>query len=374
MTPTSGTPTTDRRNRRLKQLGATALFMLLGAVLGWTLATVLPAPASGGALIAGLLLGVTLQVLVHELGHVLLGVASGLKVSLLAVGPLSYQPGQGLRWRPSPALGFAYLVAPVGVALDELVVRYRRMALGGPLLGLGFTALCWGLAVALPPGWFETVAGVTALLGGGLNLVSLVPLASGGLLTDGARLRRLRPGSPTALREAAILALVPLARVARPRDWPDDLLEAALQPQGVPLYDAAARQYAALAALDRGDLTRADHLMQGVLSLVAPLAPAVKAAFLAEQVYLEARLGHVTAARRTLDALPRSAFLPAVTRDRVRAAVLLAEGDVIGAQAAIRLARTRLDDAFASPGIEIPWLDDLEIEASAPGQTRVPVL
>ncbi|PNY81420.1 hypothetical protein [Deinococcus koreensis] len=370
------TPGTARRTSRLKRLGATALFGLLGAALGWTLATLLPAPSSGGALTAGLLLGLIVQILVHELGHVLLGVLGGLRVSLLAVGPLSYQPGyqpgdqqgrrtgRGLRWRPSPALGFAYLVAPPGMALPELVTRYRQMVLGGPLLGLGFTALCWWLAVILPPGGPETVAAVTALLGGGLNLLSLVPLASGGLLTDGARLRRLWPGSPTALREAAVLALVPLSRESRPRDWPAELLDAAQQPQGTPSYDAAARQYAALAALDRGDPAQAERLTREVQALVAPLPPMVQAGFLAEQAYLEARLGHVAAARQTLDALPRSAFLPSVTRHRARAAVLLAEGNAPEALAAIREARQGLDDALAAPGIEEPWLAELEAEAA----------
>lgn len=364
------TPGTARKHSRLNRLGAGALFGLLGAGLGWTLATVLPAPSSGGALTAGLLLGLTLQILVHELGHVLLGVLGGLRVSLLAVGPLFFQPGQGhrqgrgLRWRPSPALGLAYLVAPPGMALPELVTRYRQMVLGGPLLGLGFTALCWWLAVILPPGGPETVAAVTALLGGGLNLLSLVPLASGGLLTDGARLRRLWPGSPTALREAAVLALVPLARESRPRDWPAELLDAAQQPQGTPSYDAAARQYAALAALDRGDLRAAERLTREVQALVAPLPPTIQAGFLAEQAYLEARLGHVAAARRTLEGLPRSAFLPSVTRHRARAAVLLAEGNAPEALAAIREARQGLDDALAAPGIEEPWLAELETEAA----------
>ena len=82
---------------------------------------------------------------------------------------------------------------------------------------------------------------------------------------------------------------------------------------------------------------------------------------------LEARLGHAAAARRTLDGLPRSTFLPSVTRHRVRAAVLLAEGDGAGAQAAVRDARSGLDDALAAPGIEVPWLEELDTEARLMG-------
>ncbi|MDL2345876.1 hypothetical protein QOL99_17240, partial [Deinococcus sp. MIMF12] len=143
----------------------------------------------------GLGLGWPVQILIHELGHVWFGRQRGLQLRLLGIGPAVWSP-HSRRWRRSriPALGFAYLMPPPGLTPDDLARRYRHMILGGPLMGLLFSAACAALASAAQ-GDASTVLWTVAGVGLFMNLISALPVTGPGLLPDGARWQRLRPGS-----------------------------------------------------------------------------------------------------------------------------------------------------------------------------------
>lgn len=357
-----------RRPARLK-LSILLPLLLLGALSGVLLARLEDTGAiqiRPGAVVVAASLGLFLQILVHEAGHVLAGLGSGLRLVTMAVGPLRYESGRGLRWRRSPLLGFAYLMPPAGMALPQITASFRRMVMGGPAAGFAFGVLCAGLALASPDHEFRTFWWVTALLGAVINLLSVVPMVGGGLLNDGARYRRLRPGAPQAGAEAALIALIAAARVQRPRDWPAELMAAALQPHDAPTFDASARSLAAAQAIDTGDLERAAELQRQASELIGGLAPALRASFTAEEVYLSALRGQASEARAHFDRLPRNALMSQVMRLRVEAAVLLAEGRRDEAQAALNRARLDLTSPLASRGIEAAWLDELEARLGVP--------
>lgn len=340
---------------------ATVLLAIGGGVLGFFAGDALF--SSGAPLWAvglGLALGWPLQILVHELGHVWFGRQRGLQLRLLGIGPAVWSP-HDRRWRRSriPALGFAYLMPPPGLAPDDLAGRYRHMILGGPLVGLGFSVVGVALALAAP-GAVSTVLWAVAGVGLILNLSSALPISGPGLLPDGARWQRLRPGSPTAHPEAALLALAAAATTQRPRDWAPELIGALGEPLHAPLFDASARHYAAQVAADRGDLEGATRHLEEALALTADQPPLLRAGFLNEQAYVLARRGDAGAARAALSAVPATPLLPDSTRARTEAAALLAEGRHAEVPEVLARGRAALGDPLCPRGVDAAWLDDLE--------------
>ena len=109
-------------------------------------------------------LGMTLSILVHEMGHFVAAKRRGLKVDL----PV-FMPGLGayVRWYSQ------------GVTLDTM----SGIALAGPFFGLLFGMVCAGLAIGMPNSsaapLFEAVVHVTAWL----NVLNLIPV----LGLDGAQ-------------------------------------------------------------------------------------------------------------------------------------------------------------------------------------------
>ncbi|SEI89542.1 hypothetical protein SAMN04488058_102159 [Deinococcus reticulitermitis] len=200
------------------------------------------------------------------------------------------------------------------------------------------------------------MAGVGLLL----NLISSLPLTGPGLLPDGARWWRLRPGSPTARPEAALLAIAAAATTQRPRDWSPELTQALHEPLHAPLFDASARQYAAQVTADRGDMEQAARHLVEALALTDGQPPLLRAGFLAEQAYVSARQGNAGAARTALSAVPATPLLPDSTRARAEAAVLLTEGRHAEVPAVLARGRAALDDPLCPRGVEEAWLDDLE--------------
>ncbi|MPY66830.1 hypothetical protein F8S09_09025 [Deinococcus sp. SDU3-2] len=335
----------------------TVLSAVGGGLLGFFIGDALfSSGAPLWAVLLGLALGWPLQVLVHELGHAWFGRRVGLHLRVLGIGPVSWWPQQR-RWRRSrvPALGFAYMMPPPGLALDDLARRYRHMIAGGPLVGLLFSVACAALALAAQ-GNASTVLWTVAGVGLLLNLVSALPLTGPGLLPDGARWRRLRPGSATARPEAALLALAAAAIRQRPRDWPPELL-AALH---APLFDATARQYRAQVAADHGDLEGAARHLEDALALTEGQPPLLRAGFLAEQAYVSARRGDAAAARAALSAVPATPLLPDSSRARAEAVILLAEGRHAEVPEVLARGRAALDDPLCPHGVEEAWLGELE--------------
>jgi hypothetical protein len=74
----------------------------------------------------------------------------------------------------------------------------------------------------------------------------------------------------------------------------------------------------------------------------------------------------VAEARGELESLPTGSLtVRTVSRERTLAAVLLTEGRVDEARAAVARARAAMDDALALPGVEGARLDELEAEIAA---------
>ncbi|HEX8392835.1 MAG TPA: hypothetical protein VF665_10805 [Longimicrobium sp.] len=277
---------------------------------------------------------------VHEAGHVAAGVAAGMRFSLFAAGPLRIDrdPGTGriaVRFNRTPAFwgGVAGCIPPDGNRIRQ---RLAWLVGGGPGASLLLAAMAGGLALGVPlPPLARFAAGMLGALSAAIGLATLIPMRTGGFMSDGGRLLRLVRGGPAAERDAAALALVARANVGEaPREWPRELVEASTELRDDTLEESMAWIFAYYHRLDAGDRVAAGRAMHRAMELLdrwpAPLVPAVQA----EAAYFAARSGDRDSARAHLAAIPaRTASVKAYDRDRALAALALTDGDPVEAAA-----------------------------------------
>jgi hypothetical protein len=91
-------------------------------------------PLRSFSILVGGVVALLLVIVVHELGHAVAGVAQGLRLKWLAVGPVMLELSGRRRLRPSPlggaAAGFAAFDLD-GLTLEQIIPRWRRMAAAG---------------------------------------------------------------------------------------------------------------------------------------------------------------------------------------------------------------------------------------------------
>ncbi len=362
----------------LRLLGG-ALVGFVGLGLGYALGKLGLAPRSTGeSLSAGekLLrialggLGIWLALLVHEAGHLLGALSQGFRFLFLAAGPAWLERGdRGLALRFNRTFqtwgGMAAALPPDG---RDLRRRFSVMIAGGPVASL-VLALAGGAAwSAMPDGTTRFLAGVTALASAAFFLATAQPFgAGGGFASDGGRLLRLWRKGEVGEREVAILALT-TASIAgtRPRDWPAELVEAALRPGDGSAMELAAHVHAAQRACDAGDLDAGLAHLDRAGELARDMSPLLRSMVAVEAAWLRASRGDVAGAR----GLVAEADGPFVERHalfRARSALRLAEGDREGArrdaeEGLSALARTRFGTASDR---DRELLEDLRARASA---------
>lgn len=268
-----------------------------------------------------------LSILLHEVGHLLGGRLVGFHFVLLIVGPFKVQRiGQQLHYGWNRQLNLAAgLSASVPKDQRHLRRRMLMMVAGGPAISL----LCSGLALyfvlratAWPPGLLLLFGAMNSAI----SLLTLLPLPTGGLASDGSRLLLLLRGRPAAARWCAAVALSYTALNHRPRAWDRTLLDAALAVPDGSLDDVSAHFLAYYAALDCGDSASTARHLTYALTHRQAYPPALQPALFLEAAYLAAQQGDATAGRVWLDQAAGGAFIEPHTRARATAAVLFAAG------------------------------------------------
>jgi len=169
------------------------------------------------------------NIVLHEAGHAVAGIARGLRPVAFGIGPLRWERGRS-RWRfrrggrIGGLAGFASLL-PEGERglsrLDQMVYLA-----GGPIANLATAALAFAwLPLAdgsprLAGALFGTGAGAAFL-----GLLNLVPFHSQGWRSDGRGLLDLLRRTPEGALQQRIHHLLALNMAGvRPRDWPAALL------------------------------------------------------------------------------------------------------------------------------------------------------
>jgi hypothetical protein len=245
-----------------------------------------PPEAGLGAWLLGaalLVLAFWLQVLLHEAGHALAGLASGLRPLAFGVGPLRLErAGDGWRFRWGGGLsgisGFALLLPSARRPPSR--VEQAVYLLGGVLANALVSALALVALAASPPEFLRGLLVALAVTGLLLGVVNLVPFRSGGWLSDGAGLWSLlrQPGlafASISLQQAVQASVDGV----RPRDWPAVLLPADDAPFGVhgePALDTAIASMRLSRALDAGQATVAESAARYLHSAWPTAAPGLR--------------------------------------------------------------------------------------------------
>lgn len=240
----------------------------------------LPAMSAPWAL-AWLVLMLWPNIVLHEAGHALAGMARGLRPFAFGIGPLRWERGQsGWRFRRGGGVGgiagFAALL-PHGGRGQSRGDQALYLA-GGPLANLATAGACGALLLALRDaphaGALLVGTGIGALL---LGLTNLLPFHSQGWRSDGQGLLDLargRPDARLALQAQQLLALG-MAGV-RPRDWPDALVPPDDPGAASPVV-AMNNDLLRLAwAMDRGDDAGSAQVAARLTARYPALPPAIR--------------------------------------------------------------------------------------------------
>lgn len=174
--------------------------------------------------VLSMLVGGALQIILHELGHLIGGLLSGYRfLSFQAMGIVLVNDGGKLRvkrFNMDGALGQC-LMTPPDVPSDKMpVVVYNA---GGVVMNVIATAICVTIMLCakdLSP-FAYIFFGVIALIGLYFIIVNGVPMCISGLPNDGYNMLKLRHNEKSREAFASVLRLcVLLSEGVRPRDIP----------------------------------------------------------------------------------------------------------------------------------------------------------
>lgn len=303
---------------------------------------------------------------VHELGHLLAGLWQGNRFALYAVGPLLVlREGDRVRVRFNRSLslwgGIAGTMPRPGARAADAVANFRRVVIAGPLASLLLAVV--GALLATRASDATRLLGLTAALTSGLiAMVTMLPLKTGGFYSDGARWLMLRRGGAAAERWVALSTLGALAMNAVPaKEWPGEALANAARLADDSLDGTLLNQMLHGAALMRGDHASATRHMDAMRAHGAAMPGAVQQLLALDSAWWAAMVeGDAARARADFASGKGASFASPRTRQRVEAAVLLAEGRPEEARALVRRLKVDLQSATGLERLEVPFVDALE--------------
>lgn len=223
--------TGDGTNALLNKVGSMAVFVGFGIAWFWwgRWAEAKGVPV-GQFIFAMAFFSGFLQVLVHELGHTVTGIAFGMKLRMFLAGPFLFQKFEG-KWRfkfeLGGILGDSGGTGVVPTSPNHPLWQDACVTLAGPLTNLVLGLVALGIAFSAEPKSTWQLSGFTALFGAfslATFVTNLIPLKVGTSYSDGARIYQVISGGPWAdFHRAALSVGSTLVTPLRPRDW--DLAE-----------------------------------------------------------------------------------------------------------------------------------------------------
>lgn len=168
--------------------------LLMGQYAQWAEESGVPGGMTGAILIlfAGFILGLYLQLAVHEGGHLVFGLLTGYRFCSYRLGSLMVLREDGrlrLRRMSIAGTGGQCLMGPPDWREDLPVALYNA---GGCLMNLLFTGLCLLVWLPLRGHWLGGLPLVCAVVGLAYALINGIPMRLGGLDNDGRNIRSLK--------------------------------------------------------------------------------------------------------------------------------------------------------------------------------------
>lgn len=256
-------------------------------------------------------------VVIHELGHILGGLASGFRFQHVRISGMLVHRTTGVSFQRGAALlgtGEAKMVPPPGEVAPS---RYAVMVFAGPAANLLSAALC----MAHPSGLLLFI-GLSLFLGIG----DLFPFETSLTVSDGGRLRMLFFDRP---RRERWIAIVRLSAESSDGKQPDKMSPRLLA-QATAIRDESrdtpsAYAFAYSAAMHRREFAPAGDILEVCLQYAAYTRPSVREALISDAAVYQAAVRHNAAlASAWLADLPPHAR--PWLRVRVEAAILEEQG------------------------------------------------
>lgn len=341
----SGKKSAQKRGLATKAL-IVVLFMVLGAAVGY-LAGHLTRGAEGPdadppgtaawivALVVLLVAAYFLQIIVHEAGHLVFGLAAGYRFRSFRVDSLMLVQQDGrLRFRRFSVQGTGgqCLMAPPDLVDGR--IPYRLYNLGGTLANVLVSLAAAVPAFLLPKGLGTAFFAFVAIIGLAFALTNGLPLTVGGVNNDGKNLRAAGEG-PEALRAFWTILKISEAQAddVRMKDMPAAWFAAPAEPEQLrnPLV-ASVAVVACSRFLDEGRIAEAAEAIRDLLEGETGMLGLHRSLLKIDLAYCELMAGKgMQEAERILDIDARKLMkamknYPSVLRTR-HALALLAEND-----------------------------------------------
>jgi hypothetical protein len=355
-----------KKKDRYKVLLMVGAGMVFGAGGGYAIGKMLKHTGSLDALSDQVLLLLPVaylaMVLLHEIGHVVFGLACGFRFMFLVAGPICFQrkdERMTFRLNANPALWGPRAGCLPRTYGPELKRKMLWFTLGGPLF-----SVLGGLA--LWPGWMlrnsnPTLSGFLmscGFLSAITALATLIPLNMVGSSSDGARVLMLLRNRPEGTRWVAMGAIAGLSTQVRPREWPEALVEMLGDGRDEAPDTAPACMLRYMFHVDRREWERAAEWNDRALGRVDAMAASLRSGIYYCSAWLEARYRQDAAkARHYFDEGAKVGYMKPKDVPSVAAAVLIAEGRRDEALAEIALAEKSL--ALKTPGVAASLQDDI---------------
>ncbi len=321
----------------------------------------------GGWFFIALVVVLWATIAVHELGHLLAGLWQGNHFALYAVGPLLVvREGERVRIRfnrnASLWGGIAGTMPLPTAETATAIANFQRVVLAGPLASLLLAGVGAAIASATS-GATRLLAFTMALTSGLIALVTLLPIRTGGFHSDGARWLMLRRGGVEAERWTALSTLGALAMHAvSPVEWPGEVIARAERLADDSLDGTMLHQMLHGAALLRGDHSAAARHIVALRTGGAEIPSTIRQLVALDSAWYAAMVeGDAVRARADFEQGRRAAFASPRTRQRVEAAVVLAEGHrEQGRALALRL-RDEVRGATGLERLDVPYVEALVV-------------
>lgn len=306
-------------------------------------------------------------IFIHELGHYLFAWVNGSKLYRFAIGRLILiQTDQGLklrRCRRQLAGGFA---EPIPTSLHRLDRQLFLMIMGGP--AASFLLFCLGTLPLLSPNlirnspiiWCLTFVSVISLH---MAIFNTIPIKIGYFSTDGRRMLDLAKKNVPSQRFLAEYQFNAYLRQGiRPKDIDPDLQTRLLALPENSMDHISGLIMAYYMALDQGKIQQAGDYLDQALKINAYYPELFRASLLLEGAYYEAHIRqHPDAANQWLDQIQEKILIAPSTLLRTEAAIHLAEGDKISAQAKAEDSLAILQKPQFLPGFTVFEQDRLQV-------------
>ena len=215
--------------------------------------------------VAELQIAVLICVSVHELGHVVAGWASDMKLRSLQIGPFRWAHRRG-RWKFKFIASMGGVTGMAPTRLRNVRGRSAFFTFGGPVASLVLAGVSCIAALTAKGHFWEgswTLLSIIATVASVDFMVNLIPQRPEAQYSDGARIYQLVTNGPWAhVEQAFSMVASTLVTSRRPRDYDPDVIRAAANFLARGDRGMLLRLYACMHYIDTGQISEAVASLQ----------------------------------------------------------------------------------------------------------------